>query len=56
MTMAHRFVAAMILLSLAMGALVTGQSVLTPWALISLVVAVFLLALTRRPRDQAARK
>jgi hypothetical protein len=56
MTSAHRFVAAIILLSLALGAFVTGRSILTVWTLISLVVAVFLLVGTLRRRDRSAGK
>jgi len=57
MTSAHRFVAAIILLSVVMGILVNRQeSFPTLWTVISVVVALFLLFITRRRRDQLAGK
>jgi hypothetical protein len=55
MTTAHRFVAAMILLSVAMGALVHGQLPVI-WTALSVAVALFLLYLTRRRRDEITGK
>jgi hypothetical protein len=55
MTTAHRFVAAIILLSVVMGAFVHGQLPVI-WTALSVAVALFLLFLTRKRRDQLTGK
>lgn len=55
MTTAHRFVAAMILLSVVMGALVNGQLPII-WTVLSVAVAVFLLFLSRGRRNRLTGK
>jgi hypothetical protein len=55
MTAAHRFVAAMILLSVVVGFLVNGEFPVV-WTVLSVVVAVFLLLLTRKRRNDLTGK
>ncbi len=57
MTSAHRFVAAIILISVVMGILVNRhESFPTLWTVISVAVALFLLFISRRRRDQLTGK
>ena len=57
MTSAHRFVAAIILISVVVGILVNRQeSFPTLWTVISVAVALFLLFISRRRRDQLTGK